>query len=274
MTYESQLAANTIAEKAPNFKPELGIILGSGLGHIADLIENAIRIPYAELAGFPICKVAGHGGVLHLGTLQGRNVACLQGRAHFYEGISMNTAKTLVRTLHRIGCHTMLGTNSAGSLRPDVLPGELVIVNDHINFQFCNPLVGDNEEDCGPRFVGMEEAYDPVLRKTLFDVAEKINLSLTEGVYIGVLGPSFETPAEIRAFRTWGADVVGMSTVGEVITARHCGLRVAVISVITNLAAGMSSEKLTHEGTLSGAKSATEKLTQLVLGFVQQFSAP
>lgn len=273
MTHQATQAAKIIATKAPGFKADLGIVLGSGLGELAELLENPISIPYTELDGFPKCSVAGHSGVLHLGTLKGVNVACLQGRAHFFEGIDNNTAKTLVRTLKLIGCKTLLGTNSSGSLRPEVVPGDLVIIRDHINMQFNNPLVGPNEDDFGPRFIGMEDAYDPLLRKKFFSIAKELGIKLVDGVYMAVLGPSFETPAEIKAFRTLGGEVIGMSTINEVITARHCGMRVAVVAVITNLAAGMSDEKLTHEGTLSGAKNATEKLMRLVLTFVEQYSS-
>jgi len=271
-------AEKTIKELVPNLTPKVGIVLGSGLGPLADAIEEAISIPYEDLPGFPRLSVQGHTGLLTLGYLQGVPIACLQGRSHFYEGYSYfhadlptDTLMTPVRTLKRIGCDVMLATNSSGSLRTDVTPGDLVLINDHINFQFNNPLVGKNAAAFGPRFVGMENAYDPQLRELIHSAAAHLKIELANGVYIGVLGPSFETPAEIRAFQTLGADVVGMSTIPEVITARHCGLRVAVISAITNMAAGLSDENLSHDVTLRGAKKAVEKLTRLVLGFFDAY---
>lgn len=271
MTDDAKKAAKIIAKLAPNFTPRLGIVLGSGLGALAEQIENPIVISYEDLPGFPPCSVSGHGSQLFLGLLEGVPVACLQGRVHFYEGMSNAIAQTMTRTLKLIGCETLFSTNSSGSLRPEVTPGNLVVINDHINFQFTNPLAGPNDSEFGQRFVGMDETYDPLLRQQLFDTAKALKIDLTEGVYFGVLGPTFETPAEIRAFRTLGGDVIGMSTIPEVICARHCGLRVMAIAVITNMAAGMSDEKLSHEGTLNGAEKARHTLIQLVQSFVRQY---
>ncbi len=271
MTYLAKEAARVIKERAQNFIPKIGIICGSGLGALAEAIESPIIIPYTEIPGFPQCSVEGHGGNLFLGLLKGVPVVCLQGRAHYYEGVDNEAIQTLVRTLKLLGCETLVATNSAGSLRPAVKPGSLVIINDHINMQFRSVLSGPNDDEFGPRFIGLEDAYDPKLRQQFHTAGQSLGLNLHEGVYIAVLGPFFETPAEIRAFATLGADMVGMSTVPEVIVARHCGLRVAAISVITNLAAGMNPQQLSHEETLDNANLASANLIQLILNFVGSY---
>ena len=268
MTQTAHTAAKFIQKKCADLKPQTGIILGSGLGELVKHIDNATVIPYSDIPDFPPCSVAGHDGKLHLGTINNTAVACLEGRIHYYEGVNNDAIKTPVRLLKLLGCESLLITNSAGSLNADVPTGNLVAVKDHINLQFNNPLVGPNDDDFGPRFIGMEDAYDKALREQLFSAAKAASIPLTEGVYAGVLGPSFETPAEINALRTLGADVVAMSLIPEVIIARHCGLRVAAISAITNLAAGMHHEQLSHEVTLQGAKLASEKLIKLVLSFL------
>ena len=269
MTKNAREAAEIIQKKCPHIKPKVAIVLGSGLGALAGEIKDPTVISYADLPGFHTPKVEGHGEKLYVGTIKGVPVACLQGRAHFYEGVDNATVQTMVRTLKLIGCEMWLATNASGSIRPDVGPGRLVVINDHINFQFNNPLVGPNDDAFGERFVPMEDVYDRPSRQALADIAKSLNIELEEGVYIGVLGPSFETPAEIRAFRTLGADVVGMSTVPEVIVARHCGMRVVVIAAITNFAVGVSQERVTHERTLKGAKMAADHLIQLVRGFIE-----
>jgi xanthosine phosphorylase len=258
------------AQGKANFTPRIGIVLGSGLGGLAEHISDPTFIPYQNLPGFPISTVPGHSGQLVLGYLEGVPVACLQGRAHYYEGATNEKIKTLIRTLKVIGCDILLGTNASGSLRPEVGAGNLMIVADHINFQGNNPLIGINDDEFGGRFVSMENAYDSALRTQLHAVAKQLNIPITEGVYLSVLGPMYETPAEIRAFRILGADAVGMSTASEVIVARHCGLRVAVVAAITNLAAGLSDEEITHEGTLHYAGKAADHMIQLVKGFVRE----
>ena len=200
MTQHAIEAAAYITEQAPGFTPSLAIVLGSGLGKLADYIEDPITIPYSKLPGFPDCSVSGHGGNLLLGNIHGVSVACLQGRAHYYEGVDYNQIKTPMRTLKTLGCQTLLSTNSSGSLREEVRPGSLVLINDHINMQFNNPLVGPNQDAFGPRFIGMEDIYNRELRHSLKRIADSLNIHTTEGVYLGVLGPTFETPAEIRAF--------------------------------------------------------------------------
>lgn len=271
MTQSAINAAKIIAQKASGFKPRLAMILGSGLGELADLLTDVIKIPYSDLPDFPPCTVAGHAGNLFLGKLNGLPVAFLQGRAHFYEGVSHTVAKTYIRTLKLIGCESILITNAAGSMREHIVPGNLVLMNDYINFQFTNVLSGHNDDDFGPRFLGMEEVYDLKLRKTLLSLSAELKITLHNGVYFAVLGPQFETPAEIRCFRNMGGDVIAMSAINEVTTAHHCGMRVAMISVVSNMAAGMSTEKLSHELTLSGVKKGTDNLKKLVLEWVKQY---
>jgi xanthosine phosphorylase len=265
----AKLAAKYIRDRLPaDFHPRVALILGSGLGELVKQIEVVLKLPYGELPDFPITTVPGHAGQLVLGNIAGVPVACLQGRTHLYEGGASSHCRTMVRTMHLLGCDILLGTNASGSLRETVGPGELVVVSDHINFQGSNPLVGVNDDEMGPRFSPMSEAYDPLLRKLLRQAADHLSMPLHEGVYIGVLGPSFETPAEIRAFKIWGADVVGMSTIPEVIVARHCGMRVAVIATVTNFACGLSEEPITHELTLHYGLQMVGKLSQLISHFL------
>ena len=249
--------------------PRLGIILGSGLGAIADALEEATHTPYTELEGFPRPSVAGHGGTLHLGQLSGLPVAVFQGRKHVYETGDATGMRVPVRWLKEQGAEALLVTNAAGSLNADVGPGKLMAISDHINLLGVNPLTGPNDDAIGPRFPSLRDAYDPGLRAELRAAAEALEIDLAEGVYLATAGPTFETPAEIRAFRTLGADAVGMSTVPEVILARHAGLRVAAVSAITNLAEGMGGEELSHEQTLRNAEVAARDLIRLVVRFAE-----
>ena len=249
--------------------PRLGIVLGSGLGAVAEALEDAEVIPYTELADFPAPSVHGHAGTLALGTLSGLPVACLQGRRHVYEGGDPGAMRGPVRALKAAGAEAIFVTNAAGSLNAAVGPGSLMAISDHINMLAVNPLTGPNDDAIGPRFPSLRDAYDPELRATLHAVAGELGVTLAEGVYLATAGPSFETPAEIRAFRTLGADAVGMSTVPEVILARHCGLRVAAVSAITNLAEGMGGEALSHEQTLRNADVAAADLRRLVTAFLE-----
>lgn len=267
MTQLAIKAAEYIRSVTQQFQPKIGLVLGSGLGMLADMIQEPTYIYYGNLPGFPISTVAGHAGRMVLGYLEGVPVVCLQGRAHWYEGVKSEQVKTLVRTLKLLGCESIILTNAAGSLRMDAGPGRLMLITDHINMQSKNPLIGSNDEEFGPRFFAMDDAYDPELRKCFLQTAEQNKISLAQGVYLSVLGPCFETPAEIRAFRVLGADAVGMSTVPEVIVARHCGLKVAAISAITNYAAGMSDEEITHEGTLYYSKVAAKDMSLLLAKF-------
>jgi xanthosine phosphorylase len=251
------------------FAPRLGIVLGSGLGAIAEALTDATAIPYADLKGFPQPGVAGHGGTLHFGNLGGLSVAVFQGRKHVYETGDAAGMRVPIRTLKRLGAEALLVTNAAGSLNADVGPGRLMAIADHINLLGVNPLTGPNDDTIGPRFPSLRDAYDPELRGRLHAAADALGVELAEGVYLATAGPTFETPAEIRAFRTLGADAVGMSTVPEVILARHAGLRVAAVSAITNLAEGMGGEELSHEQTLRNAAVAARDLIRLVQRFAE-----
>ena len=272
MSLDGRAAAEVIAARAAD-PPRLGIVLGSGLAGIADTLEDAVAIGYDELPGFPEPSVAGHGGRLVLGRLGGLPVAALQGRRHVYEGGPPTGMAAPVRALRRAGAEALFLTNAAGSLREENGPGSLMAIADHINALGVNPLTGPNDEAIGPRFPSLRDAYDPELRATLQRAAQRLQVRLPEGVYLATAGPAFETPAEIRAFRTLGADAVGMSTVPETILARHAGLKVAAVSAITNLAEGMGGEALSHEQTLRYAAVAAEDLTRLILAFCEELAS-
>jgi xanthosine phosphorylase len=249
-------------------QPHVGVVLGSGLGAVADAVDDAVTIGYEELPGFPRPTVHGHAGRAVLGQLRGVPVCVLMGRAHLYEGGDLAPRVTPVRALAAAGAEVLVLTNAAGSLRPEVGPGQLMAISDHINLTGHNPLVGPNDEAIGPRFPSLANAYDADLRAHMHAVAGELGIDLAEGVYLAVSGPSFETPAEIRAFRTLGADAVGMSTVHETILARHAGMRVAAVSAISNLAEGLSDVPLSHEQTLADAQRAAGDLARLLEGFV------
>ncbi len=256
--------ANLVTDRAPGMKPRFGLILGSGLGGLADGIEEAMAISYDDLPGFPKPGVEGHSGRLVLGRLEHVPIACLQGRVHLYEGGPASAINLPVRVLKALGCATLIVTNAAGSLRQGIGPGSLVLIEDHINMLGANPLTGPSEPDSGPRFLDMSEAYSRTWREKIETVAAAEKIELARGVYLATPGPCFETPAEIRAFKALGADLVGMSTVPEVIAARHAGLDVIGFSIVTNLAAGMSGNPLSHDETLSEASAAGTKLERLL----------
>jgi xanthosine phosphorylase len=266
-------AAAVLCEAAPGLTPRLGIVLGSGLGGLTAALADPAPVAYGDLPGFPPTGVAGHRGQVVLGRLNGLPVACLAGRTHVYEGGDPGAMQGPVRALKALGAEALLITNAAGSLNPGVGPGRLMAIADHINLLGVNPLTGPNDDAIGPRFPSLRDAYDPELRRRLQAAAEALDIDLPEGVYLATAGPSFETPAEIRAFRTLGADAVGMSTVPEVILARHCGLKVVAVSAITNLAEGMGGEELSHEQTLRNADLAARDLTRLVARFAEDLSA-
>jgi xanthosine phosphorylase len=247
--------------------PRIALVLGSGLGAIVERIADPVAVSYRDIPGFPIPGVPGHAGKLILGRLGALPIACLQGRVHLYEGVDPHAIRLPIRALKLAGCAGIVFTNAAGSMDPANPPGTLVAIRDHINFQGANPLVGDNDERFGPRFFAMRDAYDPEWRRRLQDAAAANRERLPEGVYAAYLGPNFETPAEIRAFRMLGCDVVGMSTVPEVLVARHCALKVAAVSVITNMAAGMSDEVLSHAHSLAGTTAAATRLGDLLVAF-------
>jgi xanthosine phosphorylase len=262
-----QTAAEELLDRA-GARPRVGVVLGSGLGPVADAIEDAIAIPYQDLPGFPAPGVEGHAGRAVAGTIEGVPVIALQGRAHLYEGVDIDQLRTPVRALRAAGAEILVLTNAAGSLRADLGPGGLMLIEDHINMTGVNVLAGPNDEELGPRFPSLRDAYDPQLRGAMRVAAKRIGVELSDGVYLAVSGPSFETPAEIRAFHTLGADAVGMSTVHETTVARHCGLRVAAVSAITNYAEGMSEEPVRHEQTLRDAARAAGDLAPLITRFV------
>lgn len=270
----AQPSADYVKSKIPaDFVPEMGIILGSGCGDIGKAVENPVTIPYSEIPGFPVSTVHGHAGNLLLGKFSGMNVACLQGRVHLYEGMEPPTVRMLVYTLKLLGCETLFLTSAVGSLVAENGPGTLVRISDHINLQGKHPLVGRNDDAVGDRFTSMLDAYDPQLRQILGDCAKEANIPCPEGVYIAVTGPTFETPAEIRAFKMLGADVVGMSVVPEVLCARHCGLRVAGVAICVNLACGIGSKTdshICHEETLHYTGAAANDMKILVSAFIQK----
>jgi xanthosine phosphorylase len=261
-------AAEAAAVLTEHAQPRVGIVLGSGLGAVADAVDDATTVRYEDLPGFPRPGVQGHAGRAVIGQLGGVPVCVLMGRAHFYEGGDPAQRITPVRALRAAGAEVLVLTNAAGSLRTDLGPGRLMAISDHINLTGYNPLTGPNDESIGPRFPSLRDAYDSSLRAQLHAAAAELGIDLGEGVYLGVSGPSFETPAEIRAFRTLGADAVGMSTVHETILARHAGLRVAAVSAISNLAEGLSDVPLSHEQTLADAQRAAGDLARLLQAFV------
>lgn len=259
--------------------PRIGIILGSGLGGFAAQVADAVEIPYVEIPHFPQSTVAGHSGVLVLGRIGGVEVAVMQGRVHAYEGYAMDQVTFPTRVLGLLGCRKLIVTNAAGGIRADIPQGSLVTISDHINLTGTNAAMGPNEPRfaCGPssgqRFFDMSTAYSPALRKLAATEAERQGIALSEGVYLAVLGPSFETPAEIRAFRTLGADLVGMSTVHEVIVARHMGIEVLGISLVTNMAAGVSGETIHHEDVMEIGRRVEQQFTGLLTALVPQMDA-
>ena len=259
--------------------PRVGIILGSGLGEFASQVVDATSIPYAEIPYFSRSTVAGHSGQLVLGTIGGVPVAVMQGRVHAYEGYTMEQVTFPTRVLGLLGVRTLIVTNAAGGIRADIPQGSLVAISDHINLTGRNAAAGPNDErfacveGAGQRFFDMSAAYSPELRKLAQAEAERQNIPLTEGVYLAVLGPSFETPAEIRAFRTLGADLVGMSTVHEVIVARHMGIKVLGISLVTNMAAGVTGETIHHEDVMEIGRRVERQFTGLLTALVPQVDA-
>ncbi len=256
--------AVTYLRAALPFTPEIGLILGSGIQPLADEIENAISIPYAEIPGMPHATAPGHIGEFVCGSLEGKTVICMHGRLHGYEGHEPADIVFPVRVMRTLGVRTLVLTNAAGGINTDFSAGDLMLIEDHINFTGKSPLTGVNDDTIGPRFNDMTFAYTPELRKKALAASERCGVPLHRGVYIGVNGPQFETPAEIRAFRALGADAVGMSTVFEVIAAAHCGLPVLAISMITNMAAGVLMKPLSGAEVNEIAERKGAELRRLV----------
>jgi purine-nucleoside phosphorylase len=248
-------------------------VLGSGLGAWGDTLESLTKIPYAEIPHMPRSTVVGHPGNLCLGRAGDVPVACLQGRVHLYEGHDPERVVFGVRLLARLGCRAVLLTNAAGGLAPTFSPGDLMLINDHLNLMGQNPLIGPNHDALGPRFPDMTEAYDAGLRQAAREAARETEVALQEGIYAGLLGPTYETPAEIRMLRTLGADAVGMSTVPEVIALRHMGVPAAAVSCITNLAAGLSKTKLDHSEVEATARQSRDRFTRLLSAWVKRAAA-
>jgi purine nucleotide phosphorylase len=259
-----------IPQQARGFRAQIGLILGSGLGPFADLIDRSMVISYADLPGFPRSGVVGHAGRLILGWIGPTPVAALQGRAHYYEHGNPAAMKAPIETLAAIGCKAVIVTNAGGSLNPAIEPGAVAMITDHINLTQVSPLFG---ETGSRRFVDMVDAYDPQMRIEFGAVARRVGLDLKQGVYVWFSGPQFETPAEIRAARVLGGDIAGMSTVPDVILARYYGLKVAGFSIITNMGAGLSNEKLSHEHTMVQARGAADKLFDLLQAYIAEYSA-
>lgn len=249
-------------------KPTIGLVLGSGLGVLADEIENPVIIPYNEIPGFTVSTVVGHKGQLVIGKLQGKQVVAMQGRFHFYEGHGLDAVVFPIRVMKLLGVETIIVTNAAGGINENYDPGNLMLISDHINMTFRNPLIGPNDDEMGARFPDMSEAYSKELRQIAKQVASEQGIELREGIYVGLLGPSYETPAEIRMLRILGGDAVGMSTVPEVIVARHMSVKVLGISCISNMAAGILEQPLSHDEVMETTEKVKTQFLALVNGIV------
>jgi len=256
-----------LAEKI-GFEPEIGMILGSGLGILADEIENPIKIKYEEIPHFPVSTVEGHAGQFVAGDLEGRKVIAMQGRFHFYEGYTMQEVTFPVRVMVALGIKNLMVTNAAGGANVSYIPGDLMLITDHINFAGTNPLIGKNYDELGPRFPDCSEIYDKAINNEIKEIAKGLNIRLQEGVYQMNQGPTYETPAEVRMARAFGADAVGMSTVPEAIVARHAGIKVTGVSCITNMAAGILDQPLHHGEVVETANMVKKTFIQLVRSIV------
>ncbi|WP_026694756.1 purine-nucleoside phosphorylase [Peribacillus kribbensis] len=268
--YEKMRAAADYLKGKLTETPELGLILGSGLGVLADEIENAVTIPYSEIPNFPVSTVEGHKGQLVAGDLSGKKVIAMQGRFHFYEGYSMDEVTFPVRVMKLLGAEKIIVTNAAGGVNESFEPGDLMLISDHINFIGTNPLIGPNNSDFGVRFPDLSEAYSKEYRNIARKAADSLGISLKEGVYMGLSGPTYETPAEIRMLRVLGGDAVGMSTVPEVIVARHSGLSVLGISCITNMAAGILDQPLSHDEVIETTEKVKTNFLNLIKKIVSE----
>lgn len=265
-------AQTYIASKITGRSPKIALVLGSGLGDFADQVKDRIEIDYADIPHFHKTSVKGHKGKIVCGKLEGVEVIVMQGRFHSYEGHSQETVVLPVRTLGLLGVETLILTNAAGGINPKFSPGDLVCLTDHINLTGNNPLIGSNDSEMGERFPDMSGAYRPELNKILHNCASELEIELKGGVYAAVSGPSYETPAEVNMLGILGADLVGMSTIAETIAAHHMGIQVCAISCVTNLAAGLSHEKLDHEDVKTVANQAMKKFTALLIKAVAQFN--
>ena len=268
MGFEQVQEAAAYVRERIGEEPRIGIILGSGLGGIAEVIEDKHVIPYGDIPHFVCSTAPGHKGQFVAGRFGGKPVICMQGRLHFYEGHALSDIIFPVRVMKLLGVRSLIVTNAAGGVNTGFQVGDLMLIEDHINFMGTNPLIGPNAAEFGPRFCDMSYTYTPSLRRAAEDAAEKLGISLRRGVYLGCTGPSYETPAEIRAFRTLGADAVGMSTVPEVIAASHCGLKVLAFSLITNMAAGVLDQPLSEEEVIEIGSRRGAELQRLITQIV------
>lgn len=271
MSYELKIkeAADFILEKT-NYKPEIGLILGSGLGAIGDQIENPEFYTYSEVPHFPVSTVQGHAGRLVIGKLEGKSVVAMQGRFHYYEGYPIQDVTFPVRVMKALGIQTLIVTNAAGAANTEFNPGDLMIIKDHLNLTGANPLMGKNLDEFGPRFPDMSDAYNKELRDKVKVIAQKLNIQVQEGVYAWFSGPTYETPAEVKMAQILGADAVGMSTVPEVIVANHSGIKVIGISCLTNMAAGILNQPLSHSEVMETSEMVREKFINLMKNVVKE----
>lgn len=263
ITEKIQAAADNIRSLV-SLRPTVGLVLGSGLGDYADTLEDAVKIPYSQIPNFPVPTIPGHSGALVFGRKQGREVVVMQGRIHYYEGLSQQEITLPIRVLAALGVKTVVLTNACGGVNLSFAPGDLMLISDHINYSGANPLMGPNLDAFGPRFPDMSDLYTASLRKAIREKADAAGIPLQEGVYAMYSGPNFETPAKIRMFRILGADTVGMSTVPEALVAGHCGMNVVGVSCVTNMAAGVLPVKLTHEEVTETANRVRDVFTNLI----------
>lgn len=263
LTEKITAAADYVRARIPH-APQIALVLGSGLGDYAETLENAVRIPFSEIPNFPLPTVPGHSGALVFGQKQGQNIAVLQGRIHYYEGLPQREITLPIRVLAALGVGKLVLTNAAGGVNTSFNPGDLMLIADHINFSGANPLIGPNMDAFGPRFPDCSDLYTASLRKAIREKAAAAGIPLQEGIYAMYSGPNYETPAEIRMFRTLGADAVGMSTVPEALVAGHCGMDVVGISCITNMAAGVLPQKLNHAEVVEVAARVHDKFQSLL----------
>ncbi len=269
--YEKLLRSQQAVRRVTEFEPDVALVLGSGLGAFAENIEVEAEVPYSEISGFPVSTVPGHAGKFIFGTLGGVKVVCMKGRVHFYEGYDVSDVVMPTRLMGLLGAKTLFLTNAAGGLGDGFNAGDLMLITDHVSIFAPNPLIGPNLDEIGPRFPDMSEVYKKDLQDIIRGVAKENNIDLKEGVYAQVTGPSFESPAEIRLLKTLGVSAVGMSTVNEAIAANHMGLRVCGVSCISNLAAGISSQPLSHEEVQEAADKAAPLFTKLVAESIKRF---
>lgn len=268
MLQKIEATVNYIQSKCQD-KPEVALVLGSGLGGFADKIDTSVSIPFSEIPHFPVSTVEGHSGEIIFGTFNGKKVVALKGRFHYYEGYDMSAVTYYVRVLKKLGIKTLFVSNAAGGVNPSFEVGDVMMITDHISFFGVNPLIGKNMEEFGPRFPDMSNAYNDVYCQTAREVAQKNNIRLQEGVYVGLTGPSFETPTEYRMLHMLGADAVGMSTVPEVIVANHCGIKCFGMSVITNNGLAIPEEGNQHSEVLDVAAVAEPKMTAIISGLLE-----